>query len=108
MKKVLFVCSQAKLRSKTAAHCVGGIEATYAGTDDDADIVLTAELINWADVVVCMEQHHAFALAEKFGKECPNAWVQIWDIEDIYDYMDDELVWTLRRKAEREGLLDHG
>ena len=59
-------------------------------------------------VVVCMEQHHAFALAEKFGKECPGAWIQIWGIEDVYDYMDDELVWGLRRKAEREGLLDHG
>lgn len=97
MKKVLFVCSQAKLRSKTAAHCIGGIDARYAGTDDDADIVLTTDLINWSDVIVCMEQHHADRISGKFADADS---IQVWGIEDVYDYMEDELVWMLRRKSE--------
>jgi predicted protein tyrosine phosphatase len=43
--KILFVCSQARLRSKTAAHClsINGASLDYAGLNDDADKLITKE-----------------------------------------------------------------
>jgi predicted protein tyrosine phosphatase len=49
-RRLLFVCSQNRLRSPTAeAICQGldGIEAISAGTNNDAEQVLTGDLIEW-------------------------------------------------------------
>ena len=99
--KVLFVCSLGRMRSKTAAHCIGGIEARYCGTDQDADVRITPELIQWADKVICMEYEHLSAVEKIDGTEMVHA---VWNIPDRFDYMEDELVWTLRRRAEKEGI----
>ena len=95
--KVLFVCSMARLRSKTAAHCLGG-SVDYAGTDSDADKVVTIDQLEWADKIVCMENSHRSKLRRKF-KGFSNKMV-VWKIPDDYDYMDDLLVIRLRGKFE--------
>lgn len=97
MINVLFVCHQARLRSRTAAHCLGQFCTRYAGIDDDAERVLTDDDIQWADVIVCMEPSHEQAVLARHS----SANTQVWNIPDKFNYMQDELVWTLRRKAER-------
>jgi len=89
----------ARLRSKTAAHCLGGIEKDYAGTDSDADSPVTAEQIEWADKIVCMELRHRSKLRRRFKGHSHK--MQVWNIPDDYDYMDDVLVTMLRGNAER-------
>ncbi|MGQ3292713.1 MAG: arsenate reductase/protein-tyrosine-phosphatase family protein, partial [Shinella sp.] len=54
MKNVLFVCSQNKLRSPTAEQVFASwpnIETASAGTNNDAENPLSAEQIEWADIV---------------------------------------------------------
>jgi predicted protein tyrosine phosphatase len=68
-RRLLFVCSQNRLRSPTAeAICQGldGIEAISAGTNNDAEQALTGDLIEWADVVIAMERAHRNRINAKF------------------------------------------
>ena len=59
VKKVLFSCSQNRLRSPTAEQVFlswKGLELASAGTNNDAGNPVTAELIVWADIVFVMER----------------------------------------------------
>lgn len=95
---VLFVCSQGRLRSRTAAHTllVEGNENRYAGMNHDADVLITAELVEWADSIVCMEQSHRSKLRRKFKGNSQK--IMVWGIQDVYDYMDQTLVCILKGK----------
>ena len=69
MLRVLFVCSQNKLRSPTAEHVFAsypGIECASAGPNNDADNALTAELVDWAQVIVVMEKQHRTKVSTRF------------------------------------------
>jgi predicted protein tyrosine phosphatase len=95
--KVLFVCSMARLRSKTASDCLG-YDSEYAGLDSDADVRLSQTMLDHADTVVCMEASHKTKLRKKFNVNMSK--VQVWGIPDDYEYMDDTLLCLLRGKAE--------
>ena len=59
--RVLFVCSRNRLRSPTAEAVFAGregLEVLSAGTNRDADVPLTAELVAWADLICAMEPVH--------------------------------------------------
>jgi len=97
---VLFVCSMARLRSKTAAHCLQAVArpCDYGGLDSQADKPVTKEMVDWAAIVVCMETSHKTKLVKRFrGSRIK---VQVWGVPDDYDYMDDALVSLLNTKAE--------
>lgn len=98
MTNILFVCSQAKLRSRTAAIvCKNASNSTkYCGTDADADVPITQELVDWADVIILMEQHHRNKVRRKFKGQSHK--MQVWGIEDKYDFMDDVLCHIINRK----------
>ena len=87
----------ARLRSKTAAHCLLDFQTDYAGTDQRADKKVTLELMEWADVVVCMENHHRSKLRRKFKGFSHK--MRVWNVPDEYDYMSDSLVNLVRRKS---------
>ena len=60
--KLLFVCSRNRRRSPTAEIAFSGlpdIEVMSAGTAVDAENPVSAELIDWADIVFVMEMAHA-------------------------------------------------
>jgi predicted protein tyrosine phosphatase len=102
VKNVLFVCSKNRLRSPTAEHLFGnypGIECASAGLSNDAEIPLTPELIQWADLIFVMEKRHRIKLSAKFRKYLGKCRVICLDIPDSYDYMDPELVSLLKKKV---------
>ena len=102
--KILFVCSQNRLRSPTAEAVFSsypGVETMSAGTNHDATTPVSADLIEWADVVIVMEQVHRNKLAAKFKSEFKNKRLVVLDIPDEYDYMDPELVRILKLKVPR-------
>ena len=69
MKRVLFLCSQNKLRSPTAERVFSkhpNLEVASAGLDIDANIRVTKELIEWADLIFVMEKNHKNRLQKKF------------------------------------------
>jgi predicted protein tyrosine phosphatase len=100
--KLLFVCSRNRLRSPTAeavfsAHT--GIEATSAGTGPDAETVISAELIEWADIIFLMEPTHRRKLLAKFGPLLRAKRVIVLGIPDVYSFMDPKLIAVLNRKV---------
>ena len=103
MKRVLFVCGRNRSRSPTAEAVFGDhpdIETASAGTNPDADTPLSAELVEWADIIVVMEPAHRRKLSQ-YRAPVKNKRVVCLDIPDKYDFMDPELVRILRVKAPR-------
>jgi len=104
MKHVLFVCSQNRLRSPTAEQVFAnhpGMECSSAGTNHDAENPLSAELIEWADLIFVMEKAHRDKVRSRFKKQLGDRRVISLDIPDNYDFMDPELVELLKLKVHR-------
>jgi predicted protein tyrosine phosphatase len=102
--RVLFVCSRNMMRSPTAEaifYGYEGIEALSAGTAPDAATPVSADLIEWADIVLVMENHHRDKLRSKFGKLLEAKRLAVLGIRDEYEYMDPELVEILKAKVSR-------
>ena len=102
MTRVLFVCSQNKLRSPTAEQVFSnrpGFEVASAGTDPSADTPISTEVIEWADVIFVMERAHRNKLTRKFRPCLKNKRVICLDIPDEFDFMDPLLIRLLEAKA---------
>ncbi len=97
--KILFVCSRNKWRSRTAETIFKGYEGhefRSAGTENDARIKINEKLVKWADLIFVMEKRHRERLHEEFDPLLDGKKIVILDIEDNYQYMDEELIGTLR------------
>lgn len=104
MRKVLFICSQNRLRSPTAEQVFAewpGVETASAGLNNDAENTLTPELLAWADLVFVMERAHRNKLSSRFRAHLGRQRIVCLDIPDEYDYMDPELITLLRAKVPR-------
>ncbi|WP_216328454.1 low molecular weight protein tyrosine phosphatase family protein [Deinococcus aestuarii] len=98
--RVLFVCTQNRLRSPTAEALFRthpGWEVASAGTARDADTPLTRDLLEWADVAVCMKKRHRDWIRSKLGGALPDARLLTLGIPDEYGVMDPDLVTLLER-----------
>jgi predicted protein tyrosine phosphatase len=96
---VLFVCSRNKWRSRTAETIFKDNqdhEFRSAGTENNARIKVNEKLINWAEMIFVMEKHHKQRLQEKFDHLLDDKKIIILDIEDNYQYMDEELIEILK------------
>ncbi len=101
---MLFICSQNKLRSPTAEAVfasVTGVEALSAGTNHDAETPLSGDLIEWADMIVCMERVHQRKVQRDFAKALRGKQVTVLAIPDEYSYMDPQLVAIIKAKFSR-------
>jgi len=90
------------MRSPTAETMFSGcdgIEVLSAGTAPDAETLVSAELIEWADIVFAMEGVHRKSLNDKFGSLLRTKRLVVLGIRDEYKYMDTELVEILQSKV---------
>ena len=103
MPKLLFICSQNKLRSPTAEAIFSGagLEVASAGLNNDAVTRLSSELIEWADIIFVMEKAHRNKLSAKFKSHLKGKRVICLDIPDEYDYMDPMLIRLLEVRVGR-------
>ncbi|KUZ07860.1 phosphotyrosine protein phosphatase [Burkholderia diffusa] len=102
MTRALFVCSRNRLRSPTAGAVFAawpGVETDSAGLAPDADTRLSAEQLEWAEIVFVMERVHKAKLLAQFGIRLKHKKIVCLDIPDRYAYMQPELVALLERKA---------
>lgn len=102
--RLLFVCSYNRMRSPTAEVVFSsypGVETMSAGTSPDAEAVVSADMIEWADVILVMEPAHRRRLNEMFGSQLKDKRVVVLGIPDRYAYMDPELVRILNAKVPR-------
>ncbi|MEM0967193.1 MAG: phosphotyrosine protein phosphatase [Verrucomicrobiota bacterium] len=104
MKRILFLCSQNKLRSPTAENIFSerrGVEVDSAGLNNDAEVPLSPEQIEWADLILVMENTHRNRLNRKFRKHLAGKRIAVLGIPDDYDYMDPDLIKLLEFRCER-------
>lgn len=97
--KLLFVCSQNRLRSLTAESVFDGVaghQVRSAGTESGARIRVTAGHLGWADLIFVMEKRHLHRLQQKFRDALTGKRVICLHIPDEYEYMDEALVDRLR------------
>ena len=102
MKRVLFICSQNKLRSPTAEQVFStwpGVETDSAGLNADAIVALSTEQLEWASVIFVMEKSHKNKLFRRFGNFVKNKKVICLNVPDIYDFMQPELIRSLEEKV---------
>ena len=89
---LLFICSRNKWRSPTAEaifHNSLDHHARSAGTSDRARVKVNDSMIDWADLIFVMENRHRQILQQRFATDKK---IIVLDIEDEYQYMDEELV----------------
>lgn len=104
MKRILFLCSRNRLRSPTAQDLFcdhPGIEVDSAGLSPDAEVVLSEEQVEWADLILVMEKVHRERLHRRFGPLLKGKKVAVLGIPDDYGYMDPALVERLQSSCSR-------
>ena len=100
--RVLFLCSRNRLRSPTAEQVFRGwpgIEVDSAGLAADAETPVSAEQIDWAELIVVMENAHRRRLQSRHARQLKDKRVVVLGIPDDYAFMQPELVELLLRKA---------
>jgi predicted protein tyrosine phosphatase len=100
--RVLFICSQNRMRSPTAEQVFArhpGIECASAGLNPDAENPLTAELVVWAELIFVMERHHEMELSARFWRHLGGRRVICLSIPDNFPYMDPALIALLKHRV---------
>jgi len=104
MKKLLFVCSENRLRSATAEAVFSeyeGVEAIGAGTNKDAVTPVSGDLIEWADVILVMESMHRDKISAKYKTLLKDKHMVVLGIPDNYQRMQPELIQLLEEKVSK-------
>ena len=102
VRKILFVCSRNQWRSPTAEQIWRrhpGLALRSAGVRSSARRTVTADDLEWADVVIVMEAEHKKQLKRAFGALARARPMHVLDIPDDYAYMDPELVAMLQESV---------
>jgi predicted protein tyrosine phosphatase len=102
VKKLLFLCSQNKLRSPTAEAIFSQyerLEVESAGLNHDAEVPLSVEMLEQADIIFVMEKAHRNKLSKKFKPYLKGQRIICLNIPDEYDYMDVNLIKILKNKV---------
>jgi predicted protein tyrosine phosphatase len=101
-QKVLFICSRNQWRSPTAEQVYRRhpqLSVRSAGTSPNARRKVSADDLQWADVILVMEEKHKSRLKAEFGRVIEARAIRVLDIPDDYKYMDPELVELLRQSV---------
>ena len=102
--RILFVCSENRLRSPTAAEIFNkydNVVAISAGTNSDAETPVSGDLIEWADAILVMEKSHKIKLSKRFPDLLKDKKLAVLDIPDNYAFMDPRVVRILKNRVPR-------
>jgi predicted protein tyrosine phosphatase len=92
---VLFICSRNQWRSPTAEQVFRrhpSLAVRSAGTSRSAKKRVSAELLQWADVICVMEEKHKNRLMAEYGRITAFKPLHVLDVPDDYQFMDPELI----------------
>lgn len=107
--RILFVCSQNRFRSPTAADIFAryaGVETMSAGTNKDCETPVSSDLIEWANVILVMEDSHRRVLTNRFNKLLKGKKLAVLEIPDLFPYMDAMLIALLKARVTRYVRID--
>jgi predicted protein tyrosine phosphatase len=100
--KVHFVCDKNRLRSATAERLFGDhpqLEVRSAGVDKDATVVVSRELLEWADLVFVMEKRQRNIIHSRFNQIYKGKQIVCLYVPDEFDFMDPLLIALLKDRV---------
>jgi predicted protein tyrosine phosphatase len=107
-KRVLFLCRHNRMRSPTAERMFGkrpDLEVRSAGTSSDALTRVNARMLEWADLIVIMDDQQRRSLGRRFAGHPALEHLVCLDIPDDFTFMQPELVDLLTARATPHLLL---
>lgn len=97
---ILVVCGRNKRRSRTAEFLYKNdsrINIKSAGLSVQSEVVINSKLIEWADLIIVMDNSQKKRIQEQFRtSKIPR--IENIDIADEYDYLDPDLIQLLETK----------
>jgi len=96
---VLFVCARNQWRSPTAEAIFRNdprLNVRSAGVSASARKQISVSDIEWADLICIMENKHKQRLYSEFNGLIEMEQVRVLDIDDLYQFMDPELIEILQ------------
>lgn len=100
---LLFICSKNQWRSPTAEQIYRkqpNVSVRSAGTSPNARHTVSIKDIQWADVIMVMEEMHKSRLKAEFNRVLEYKPIHVLDIPDEYQYMDAELIELLTQSVD--------
>ncbi len=98
MKNILFICNQNLNRSKTAEE-IFSEEYNTKSAGLFNEYPLDEKTLEWADVVVVMEDHQRKEISKRFPELYLKKRIISLDISDIYHYRQPELIELLKTRV---------
>jgi predicted protein tyrosine phosphatase len=102
MQKILFVCGRNKWRSPTAERIYRNdsrVQVRSGGVSSGAKRQVSQKDIEWCDIILVMEQKYKEYIAKRF-KSLQLPPVYSLDIQDHYQFMDEELIELIKAGTE--------
>lgn len=100
---ILVVCGRNKKRSRTAESILKNdfrFNIRSAGMSSSSNVEISERLLDWADLVFVMERGYGVRIRGIFRHmDLPP--IETLDIEDQYDFMDEELIELLRNRINK-------
>ena len=99
---ILFICSRNQWRSPTAEKIWQkhpALSVRSAGTSPNARRRVSVKDLQWAEVIFVMEDKHKSRLMADYRHIIEHKRLQVLDIPDEYQFMDAELVESLRKSV---------
>ncbi|MEH6631329.1 MAG: phosphotyrosine protein phosphatase [Halopseudomonas aestusnigri] len=100
MNNILFICSKNQWRSPTAESLFRknpNLSVRSAGTSSSARRQGTLNDIQWADIILVMEDKHKSRLKVEFRRHLEYIPLHVLDIPDDYPFMDPQLIEILEQ-----------
>ncbi|MFW6283003.1 MAG: phosphotyrosine protein phosphatase [Minisyncoccales bacterium] len=108
--KILFVCTANENRSVSAENLFKNkenLEVSSAGVHPLSRKPLTQEIINWADIIVVMDEkrdNHKTILLQMYPN-AKNKQIIDLDIPDIYEKNNPELLELIKKRMKEKGVI---
>ncbi len=102
LRKILFVCRQNRVRSATAERLFckrPDLEVRSAGTSADAMVRVTPRMLEWADLIVIMDNDQRVAIEEMFPRHPAIPRLVCLQIPDEFTFLQPELVALLEERV---------
>lgn len=100
--RALFVSGEARTRSPTAAQVFAdwpGVSTDFGGLSSGTDDALSADQIDWAELILVMEPRHAALLNDRFASRLVGKAVVTLNIRGGHGFMEPALVEELIDRA---------
>jgi predicted protein tyrosine phosphatase len=102
VRKVLFVCHLNRVRSATAERLFckrSDLDVRSAGVASDAMVRVNARMLDWADMVITMDEGQRRALQQMFPEHPALPRVVCLQIPDEFTFLQPELVVLLQERV---------